>query len=170
MTVSRILLTALLLLSAAVLQVTVVNPLPLPGGGPDLVLLVLIGLAITAGPTYGAVTGFLAGLLVDLMPPTVTEVGRWALVFCLVGYLAGQVRMDARRSAVIVIAMVAALSAFAVIAFAGLGLLFGDSRITADLFTSNLVATVLYDLLLAPFVIPAVMAMARRTEVDPSRV
>ena len=170
MTVSRVLLTALLLVSAAVLQVTLVNPLPLPGDGPDLVLLVLIGLAITAGPTYGAVTGFCAGLLVDLLPPAAGEVGRWALVFCLVGYLAGQVRMDARRSAVIVIAVVAALSAFAIVAFAGLGLLFGDERVTNDIFTASLIATVLYDLLLAPFVIPAVMALARRTEVDPSRV
>ena len=170
MIVSRVLLTVLLLLSAAVLQVTVVNPLPLPGDGPDLVLLVLIGLAITSGPTYGAVTGFGAGLLVDLMPPAASEVGRWALVFCLVGYLAGQVRMDARRSAMIVIAAVAALSAFAIVAFSALGMLFGDDRVTADVFTRALLATVLYDLLLAPFVIPAVMAMARRTEVDSSRV
>lgn len=170
MTVSRLLLTGLLLLSAAVLQVTVINGLPLPGGGPDLVLLVLIGLSITAGPTYGAVTGFGAGLLVDLMPPAADEVGRWALVFCLVGYLAGQVRMDSRRSALIVVASVAGLSAFAVLAFAGLGLLFGDPRVTWDVFTASLIGTVLYDLLLAPFVIPAVMALARRTEVDPSRV
>jgi uncharacterized membrane protein YdfJ with MMPL/SSD domain len=78
--------------------------------------------------------------------------------------------MDTRRSAFVVVAVVAALSAFAVVAFAGLGLLFSDERVTADLFTTSVVATVLYDLLLAPFVIPAVMAMARRTQVDPSRV
>ncbi|HVQ87686.1 MAG TPA: rod shape-determining protein MreD [Actinomycetes bacterium] len=170
MTFSRILLTVLLFLTAAVLQVTVINPLPLPGDGPDLVLLVLIGLAIVSGPTAGAVMGFGAGLLVDLMPPSADEVGRWALVFCLVGYLAGQARMDSRRSAVVIVAVVAALSAFAVVAFTAIGLLFSDVRITAELFTSSLIATVLYDLLLAPFVIPAVMALARRTEVDPTRV
>jgi len=65
---------------------------------------------------------------------------------------------------------VAGLSAFAVIAFAGLGLLFGDERVTSDIFISSLIGTVLYDLLLAPFVIPAVMALSRRTEIDPSRV
>ena len=69
MTVSRVLLTAVLILSAAILEVTVVNVLPLPGDGPDLVLLVLIGLSLVCGPTYGAITGFLAGLLVDLIPP-----------------------------------------------------------------------------------------------------
>ena len=98
MTVTRVLLSAVLLLTAAVLQVTVINSLPLPGGGPDLVLLVLIGLALVSEPTAAAVLGFSAGLLVDFMPPGVTEVGRWALVFCLVGYICGQIRMDSRRS------------------------------------------------------------------------
>ena len=31
-----------------------VNRLPLPGAGPDLVLLVVIGLAIVVGPTAGS--------------------------------------------------------------------------------------------------------------------
>lgn len=170
MTVSRVLLTAVLLLSAAILEVTVVNVLPLPGDGPDLVLLVLIGLSLVCGPTYGAVTGFLAGLLVDLIPPIATEVGRWALVFCLVGYFAGLVRIDARRSALIVIATVAVLSAFAVTAFAVMGLIFGDSRVEWDLYVETLIGTVLYDLLLTPFVLPLVMALARRTETGPVRV
>lgn len=170
MTVSRVLLTAVLLISAAVLQVTVVNVLPLPGGGPDLVLLVLIGLSLVAGPTYGAVVGFLAGLMVDVMPPSATDVGQWALVFCAVGYLAGLIQLDARRSALIVTAAVAGLSAFAVTAFTVIGLIFGDSRIESDLFVQNLIGTVLYDLLLTPFVIPVVMALARRTESGPVRV
>ena len=170
MTVSRFLLTVLLFLSAAVLQVTVINPLPLPGDGPDLVLLVLIGLSIVSGPTAGVVMGFGAGLLVDLMPPAAGEVGRWALVFCLVGYLAAQVHMDSRRSPFLVVAVVAGLSAFAVVAYAGIGLFVSDGRVTGELFTTSLTATVLYNLLLAPFVIPAVMGLARRTEVDPTRV
>ena len=45
MTASRVLLSVALILTAAILQVTVVNRLPLPGTGPDLVLLVVIGLA-----------------------------------------------------------------------------------------------------------------------------
>lgn len=170
MTFSRLVLSSLLLLSAAVLQMTLVNRLPLPGAGPDLVLLVLIGLAVVVGPTAGASLGFAAGLVVDLMPPTATEVGRWALVLCLVGYLAGQVQVDARRSAVKVLTAVAVLSAVAVLLYAGVGLLFDDPRITSDVFVSTLVSAVLYDLLLAPFVIPGVMALARRTAVNPAVV
>jgi rod shape-determining protein MreD len=168
MTFSRVMLSSLLVLTAAVLQVTVVNRLPLPGAGPDLVLLVVIGLAVVVGPTAGASIGFAAGLLVDLMPPTATEVGRWALVFCIIGYIAGQIQVDAKRSALIVLGTVAGLAALSVLLFAGLGLLFGDSRISRDLVVSTMVSSVLYDLLLAPFVIPGVMALTRRTAINPT--
>jgi len=168
MTPSRVLVSAVLILTAALLQVTVVNRLPLPGAGPDLVLLVVIGLAIVVGPTAGATIGFAAGLLVDLIPPTATEVGRWALVFCVVGYLAGQVQIDARRSAFIVLGSVAGLAALSVLLFAGLGVLFGDPRVTGDVVVSTTLSSVLYDLLLAPFVIPGVMALTRRTALNPA--
>ena len=166
MTASRVLLCVALVLTAAVLQVTVVNRLPLPGTGPDLVLLVVIGLALIVGPTAGASIGFGAGLLVDLMPPTATEVGRWAFVFCVVGYLAGQVQLDVRRSVWVVMWAVAGLSLLAPLLFAGLGLLFGDERIEGQLVVATTISTVLYDLLLAPFVIPGVTALARRTAVN----
>lgn len=168
MTASRVLLCVALVLTAAIVQVTVVNRLPLPGTGPDLVLLVVIGLALVTGPTAGAGIGFGAGLLVDLMPPTATEVGRWALVLCVVGYLAGQVRMDARRSVWVVMATVAVLSALAPLLFAGVGLLFGDDRIQGPIVVSTTVSTVLYDLLLTPFVIPGVMALTRKTAANPT--
>ena len=170
MTTSRVLVSGVLILTAALLQVTVVNRLPLPGAGPDLVLLVVIGLAIVVGPTAGATIGFSAGLLVDLIPPTATEVGRWALVFCVVGYLAGQVQVDARRSAFIVLGSVAGLAALSVLLFAGLGVLFGDPRVTGEVVVSTMLSSVLYDLLLAPFVIPGVMALARRTALNPTAI
>lgn len=170
MTTGRVLLSAVLVLTAALLQVTVFNRLPLPGAGPDVVLLVVIGLAIVVGPTAGASIGFAAGLLVDLIPPTSTEVGRWALVFCVVGFLAGQVQIDARRSAFIVLGSVAALAALSVLLFAGLGVLFGDPRVTGELVVSTMLSSVLYDLLLAPFVIPGVMALARRTALNPATI
>ncbi len=168
MTVGRVLLSTLLVVTAAVVQVTVVNRLPLPGAGPDLVLLVVIALAIVVGPTAGASIGFAAGLLVDLLPPTATEFGRWALVFCVIGYLAGQIQIDARRSALIVLGAVAGLAALSSLLFAGVGLLFGDPRVSGELVVSTTLSSVLYDLLLAPFVIPGVMALARRTALNPA--
>jgi rod shape-determining protein MreD len=170
MTTGRVLLSTLLVITSAVLQVTVVNRLPLPGAGPDLVLLVVIALAMVVGPTAGASIGFGAGLLVDLLPPTATEFGRWALVFCIIGYLAGQIQIDARRSALIILGAVAGFAALSSLLFAGVGLLFGDPRVSGELVVSTTVSSVLYDLLLAPFVIPGVMALARRTALNPAAI
>jgi hypothetical protein len=61
---------------------------------------------------------------------------------------------------------VGALSAVSVLLFAGIGVLFGDERVEASLVVATTVSTVLYDLLLAPFVIPGVMALARRTAIN----
>jgi rod shape-determining protein MreD len=169
-TVPRLVLATTLLVTAAVLQVTVVNIWGLPGGGPDLVLLVVVSLAVVQGPLAGAVTGFFAGLLVDLVPPASDHVGQWALVLCVTGYLAGQLRSDTRRSALQVVALVVVLSALAVLGYTAVATLFGAVAPTGRELTSVLLGTVLYDLLLAPFVVPAVMGLARRAEPDPTRL
>ena len=83
----RAVLSAILLAAALVLQLTVVNRLPLPGGGaPDLVLLTVVALGLCGSPAAGAVTGFCAGLGLDLAPPGSYLIGEYALVFCLIGY------------------------------------------------------------------------------------
>ena len=79
-------LAALLLTVALVLQVTLVSRLPIPGAAPDLVLLVLVGVALRGGPETGLIAGFGAGLALDALPPADHAIGRWALVLCLIGY------------------------------------------------------------------------------------
>src|SRR4029453_3817436 len=86
-----------MIVAAAVIQVSILTRLPLPGGTADLVLLVLIGIALARGPQTGAVAGFGAGLVVDLMPPADHGVGQYAFVLCLAGYLLG---MFGRRVAI----------------------------------------------------------------------
>jgi rod shape-determining protein MreD len=88
---ARIVLDAVVMFTALVLQLSFVNLLPLPGGGPDLVVLGLASLAFVQGELAGALLGFLSGLALDLVPPSDGPVGRWALVLCLVGYLAGRI-------------------------------------------------------------------------------
>ena len=87
----RFLLSALVLLAAVFLQLTVVGNLRLPGGaGPDLVLVTVAALAVTGGPLEGALAGFCGGLALDVAPPAIHLVGQDALVLCLVGYGAGR--------------------------------------------------------------------------------
>ena len=82
----RVLLSGLVLLAAVLLQIIVINSLPLPGAsGPDLVLVVVAALAVTGGPMEGALAGFAGGLALDIAPPAVHLVGQQALGFCVVG-------------------------------------------------------------------------------------
>ena len=83
----RALISVVVVAVTVVLQLTVVDRIAFPGGaGPDLVLLVVAALALAGGPMAGVLTGFLAGLALDVAPPGSHFVGQNALVFCLVGY------------------------------------------------------------------------------------
>jgi rod shape-determining protein MreD len=166
-TFTRIMLNTAVAVTAVVLQLTVVNPLDLPGGGPDLPLLGLVGLALVQGPITGAVTGFAIGFMLDVVPPADGAIGQWALVLCLVGYVTGLVGPDVRGSALRVVALVAGLSAVEVLAYAAIGLIFGAPGVTGPAVLEATLGTVGYDVLLAPFVVPPLMALARRVESDP---
>ena len=160
----RLALAVAAILTALLLQVDVVNRLHLPGGHPDLVLLVVVSLALVGGPAYGAVAGFAAGFAADILPPADHTIGRLAFVYALVGYGAGLLEDAEERSVLAAVAVVALGSLASVLIFAGVGALLGDARIDADSVTGSLTATVLYDVMLAPFVVPLVSGAARRLE------
>jgi rod shape-determining protein MreD len=160
----RVALTVALVVVAVALQVTLLSRLPLPGATPDLVLLVVVGLALSGGPAAGLLTGFGAGLAVDLAPPADHEVGRWALVLTLVGYLAGLAQAETRRSAFVPLAVVAAAGAGSVLLYAAVGALLEDPNISWTAVNRLLPTAVVYDVVLSAFAVPAIIAMARRTE------
>lgn len=164
----RVLLAVALVVVAAALQVTVLARLPLPGATPDLLLLVVVGLALAYGPGFGLAAGFGAGLAADLAPPADHEVGRWALVLTLIGYLAGMARDESRRSAFVPLVVVAVAGAASVLMYAGLGAMMDDPNVTWPAVRDLLPTAVVYDVVLSAFVVPAVLAMARRAEPDPA--
>ncbi|MDT0322672.1 rod shape-determining protein MreD [Streptomyces millisiae] len=169
MRVSRTLLAAILVTVALMLQVTVLARLHLPGATPDLLLLTVLGLALVYGHVGGCLVGFFAGLLADLAPPADHAVGRYALVLCVIGYAAGLTRPETgqHRSATVPMLVVAAGAASSTLLYAGVGALVGDSAARDVGLGSLLLTATVYDLLLAPFTVPLVMAMARRLESDP---
>jgi rod shape-determining protein MreD len=162
--VRRGLLALAVLLTALILQVSVLDRLPLPGGHPDLVLVCVVALSLVGGPGYGAVVGFAAGLGADTLPPADHTVGRLALAFAIVGYAAGLVEDIEERSVLTTVAVVVMASAIAVGVFALVGALLGDPRVRLSAVEHSLVATVIYDVVLAPFVVPLVTGAARRVE------
>lgn len=160
----RELLAAAVFVTALVLQASLIDRIPLPAGRPDLPLVCVAAFALTAGPTYGAVLGFVAGLAADILPPADHTIGRLALAYAVVGYLAGLLEDIEERSVLSTVVVVAGVSAAAVVLFAGVGALLGDGRITASAVARSLAATVIYDVILAPFVVPLVAAAVRRAE------
>jgi rod shape-determining protein MreD len=77
-----------LLFVAALLQVTLVAAMDPLGGTPDLLLVVLVGLALLRGPIVGAIGGFFAGLIVDTA--TLATLGLTSLLLSLAGYWIGR--------------------------------------------------------------------------------
>ncbi|MEU7037557.1 rod shape-determining protein MreD [Streptomyces sp. NPDC046237] len=166
---NRILLSSTLVVVALVIQVSVLARLQLPGAVPDLVLLTVLGLALVYGPVSGSLIGFGAGLLSDLAPPADHAAGRYALVLCVIGYLAGLARPDngKLKSASGPMAVVVAAALGSTLLYAGVGALVGDTAARHVGLGFLLFTAAIYDLLLAPFTVPLIMALARRAENDP---
>jgi rod shape-determining protein MreD len=157
----RVILSPVLLAAALVLQLTVVNRLPLPGTGPDLVLLTVVALSLCGGPSGGAVTGFGAGLALDLAPPGSYLIGEYALVFCVVGYVCGRLRASLSHSALLTIALALAAAAAGEAASAALGVVLSDPQVTWSAVRQVLPPSVAYDVAVTPFLLYGVMRAVR---------
>ena len=158
----RALLYAVIVAGAVVIQVTIMDGLPLPGGAaPDLVLLAVVALALNGGPVAGAVTGFAAGLVFDLAPPQSHVIGLSALVLCLLGYFCGLASRELERSVFLPLAAMALGAAAGAVLYVAVGKMFGDPRYSWAAVRHILPATVAYDVLASPFVLYVVSRLIR---------
>jgi rod shape-determining protein MreD len=153
-----------------IVQLTVVDRIAFPGGaGPNLVLLAVAALALAGGPLTGMLTGFWAGLALDVAPPGSHFVGQDALVFCLIGYACGLLADDSSgdaaergHTALFEIGVTAAGAVCGEALAALLGVMLSDPRVTWPAIRNVLPAAVAYDVLLCPFMLYAVAAALRR--------
>ncbi|HEY7043135.1 MAG TPA: rod shape-determining protein MreD [Nocardioidaceae bacterium] len=146
------------------MQVSIFTHLEIDGVVPDLALLLVIAAALVRGPDYAALVGFAAGLVLDLAPPADHTAGRWALSLVLVGYLTGLVRGDGAGNALSIVMTVAAGAFIATSVFALTGLVLQDPGVTVSSALEVVPVAVLYDVLLAPLVVPLVLVLFRRLE------
>lgn len=122
--VARVLVVIALTLLA---QSTVVLELRIAGEVPDVMLLLPIAAGLVAGPAEGAAVGFVAGMAADLLLPT--PFGMTALVATLVGFSVGVATGDvARRVRGFSTLVALAASAIAVMLYAVLGAVLGESQ------------------------------------------
>jgi rod shape-determining protein MreD len=167
--VRRKIITAAVLAVAIALQLTVLNGLRLPGGGvPDLVLVLVAALAMGSGPVAGMAAGFTAGLVLDLAPPGSAVLGEYALVFCLAGFAAGQLRGLASRSALLSLLTLAGVVAVAEAAAAGIELALDPAQVSLAQVRLILPADVICDLLLLPFALLAAMLLGAWATREPA--
>ena len=164
MTAVRVLVVTAVVMLAVTLQLGALPAVAIAEVVPNLVLVVVVGFALARGSEYGALVGFAAGLALDLAPPADHTAGRWALAFVVVGYLAGLARRDARASALAAVLVVAAGSFIGTSLFALSGLLLQDPGVTVDGALHVLPIALVYDIVLTPLVVPAVLALMRRLE------
>src|SRR5690606_39074415 len=86
------------LLMALLLQVTVLPHFAWQVGGlgvvPGVVLLVVVATALLTDTRAGMISGFFAGLMLDIAPPADHVAGRWALALLVVGYVVGRLAHD----------------------------------------------------------------------------
>lgn len=159
-------LLAVVILAAVVLQVAVFSLFSVNGVVPNLALVVVVAAAVVRGPGFGAVVGFGAGLLLDLTPPADHVAGRWALALVLVALLASRVSSDARRSPMAGLATVAACSFVGTSVFALSGLVLGDHALPTGQMVEVIGIGLLWDVALAPLLLPVLMTLFERSRAD----
>jgi len=115
----------------------------LPGATPDLVLVIVCCWAITKGPAVGAIAGFIAGLLLDVVPPGNNLIGVASIFLALIGYAIGIVGSGPSRSVV-------------------RPLLISGSDMALYNFSVNFLTQGIYAAALAVFVYPGIAFLDRR--------
>ena len=159
----RALAIGLLVVLALALQSTLLSYATILGVIPQMVLVVICCVAFTEGERVGVMAGFFGGLLQDLQLAEGSIVGLYALVFTLTGYGVGLLReytsQEAVWTPVIAVGIASALAEFG---YALLAILLGQEWIDLGYTARVAGLVVLYNVLLAPLVFPAVSRVTAR--------
>jgi hypothetical protein len=178
----RLVAALLIVVTALLLQVTVLSQLAWHGVVPDLVLLAVVGAALVTDPRFATLLGFGAGLMLDLAPPADHAAGRWALALLVVGYVVGRLAHDhqasqswqagqagqswqsggARPSYPVMLAAAAGGSFVGTSVFALSGTLLRDPAVGIGGMLEVVLTAVAYDVLVAAIAVPAVVWVFRR--------
>ncbi len=162
--------TGLVLAAALVLQLGLLDDLRVLSVHPELLLAVGIASAVAWGPERGAIVGFFAGLLTDLILSG--RFGVSALAYGLAGYGVGMVSDGlARRSIVIDGALMALGGVVGVLLYAVVAALFGESTLGDDnLLEDHRWSSALWNLRAArPLVVPMCRWAGRQPDLRPTR-
>ncbi len=157
---------ALLAFAVVVLQVTVLPFLPMADGIPDLVVVMVVAVGLLRGPLVGAVTGFSSGLAVELLAP-IDTLGVLALLYLIVGAVAGRYCGRTESRLWESLAMVLAAALFVQLGYGVVQLLLGKSAGSPAGFVGSLLIPTL---VLTALLTPPVLLAARKLLGEPRAV
>ncbi len=148
----RVVVRTLVVVAGALLvQTTVILDIRVDGASPEIMFLLPIAAGIAAGPAEGAMVGFFAGMAADLLSPT--PLGMTAMVGTIVGFGVGAVSGVVREVRGLPTLVSLGASAAAVMLYAVLGALLGESQfLHVNLAVVVVIVAVANGLLAAPAV------------------
>lgn len=139
---------ALVVFSAAMLQVVIVSSLLVGGGAPDLLLVTVVALGLLRGAVAGAFAGFAGGLVVDLV--ALDTLGVSSLVLTLAGFWAGRYgETTARGRRVPPLVAVGSITVLAAAFSVVLRVLLGEEVVAQHALVTTLVPALLLNLAIA---------------------
>ena len=143
------------ILIAAVIQPTFFAKLFLPGATPDILIVVLTSWALLKGPAVGAIAGFFAGFLIDVLPSGDHLMGISSIFLTIIGYLVGYLSQNQSRSFVrplIISASVANIFFIVRTIWSNIS----GAEFSLNIFAVNFLTQGFYAALLAVFIYPAI--------------
>lgn len=156
MTARSLALALLILITTVAIQTTALGPgsLQLFGASPNLVTLVVIGLARYLDDEPAILIGFTAGVFLDTLGSSV--LGLWAMSQTVVAYATLRLR-DRSRDGILVVAVGIALLTIAGQAlFAITGTLFGEKFLTDIGVARRILLPGLYNMVIAAVLLPGI--------------
>jgi rod shape-determining protein MreD len=140
-----------------ILQEAVVNQIHLPLGGFSLILLAALIWSSISEPEIASVTGFVAGLFMDLSPSTDGPFGQWTLVLVIscfvISYLGyGDDALNSNPAGLILMTSTAVIATL--ILYIVIGSLFGIALSSPFNLIKSLIGFGLWSALIAPLIVP----------------
>jgi rod shape-determining protein MreD len=159
MSTRKISFTALLFILVYILQEAFITQLRIAGGGFSLFLIFALLWAALSSPNMGALTGFAAGILIDLSQSTAGAFGIWTLVLILVGFgisYFGLGYENVRLNPFTITFLVTISVIVARVAYLLLSLLLGEDLGTFSSIATSLLIGLLWSAAVVPITMPVV--------------
>ncbi len=144
---------AMLLIIVWLIQAVIVPLIAVGTVQPDIILVLVCVFGITSGPAPGAVGGFFAGFMQDLLVPG--SIGLGALVKTIMGYLSGEAEQTILGENLLMpVAIIASVSLASQLLYMGLMFLGGESVGFLTTLTATVLPSVAYTAAVGLLVFP----------------